>query len=125
MKSKLILLLLIFGSTFALAQNKESSRDSEKKIDRDKAAAYSYGAENVKNRKQKKSKVKYSLYKDFDKKVEEFEERMKANTKKYKKMEKEMEKPQYSDPTYFGHKRPPKKRPPGKKKYCKECGMVH
>ena len=40
-------------------------------------------------------------------------------------MAKEMEKPQYSDPTYFGHKKPPKKRPVGKKKFCKECGMSH
>ena len=37
----------------------------------------------------------------------------------------EMEKPQYSDPSYFGHKKKPKKRPPGKKKFCKECGMYH
>jgi len=36
-----------------------------------------------------------------------------------------MKKPQYSDPTYFGHKKKPKKRPPGKKKFCKECGIYH
>jgi hypothetical protein len=41
------------------------------------------------------------------------------------KMEYEMEKPQYKDPLYFGHKRKPKKRPPGKQKFCKECGMKH
>jgi hypothetical protein len=34
-------------------------------------------------------------------------------------------KPQYNDPTYFGHKRPPKKRPLGKRKFCKECGIRH
>lgn len=56
---------------------------------------------------------------------EEFEQRMKANAKKYRKQEKMAEKPQYSDPMYFGHKRPPKKRPPGKKKFCKVCGMKH
>lgn len=55
----------------------------------------------------------------------EWEQRMEANAKKYKKRAKEMEKPQYSDPLYFGHKRKPKKRPPGKKKYCSECGIVH
>jgi len=43
----------------------------------------------------------------------------------YQKMEYEMEKPQYKDPLYFGHKKKPKKRPPGKQKYCKECGMKH
>ncbi|MDN5201626.1 hypothetical protein QQ008_09645 [Fulvivirgaceae bacterium BMA10] len=55
----------------------------------------------------------------------EYDQRMKANAKKYKKMAKEMKKPQYSDPSYFGHKKKPKKRPPGKKKFCKECEIVH
>jgi uncharacterized protein HemX len=41
------------------------------------------------------------------------------------KAEEEMKKPQYSDPMYFGHKKPPKKRPAGKTKYCKECGLKH
>ncbi len=34
-------------------------------------------------------------------------------------------KPQYNNPMYFGHKRPPKKNPVGKRKYCKECLMWH
>ena len=42
-----------------------------------------------------------------------------------RKNERIMEKPQYSDPMYFGHKHPPKKRPPGKMKYCKVCGLRH
>ena len=62
---------------------------------------------------------------EYDKKVEEYHKRMEANAKKYEKMAKEMEKPQYSDPSYFGHKKKPKKRPQGKKKFCKECGMYH
>lgn len=61
----------------------------------------------------------------FDKKVEEYEERMKEKSKEYKKLARLMEKPQYSDPSYFGHKHKPKKRPPGKRKFCKECGIVH
>lgn len=63
--------------------------------------------------------------KNINKKVDEFDERMKDNVKKKRKMAKEMEKPQYSDPSYFGHKKKPKKRKPGKRKYCKECKMVH
>lgn len=55
----------------------------------------------------------------------EYDERMEANAKKHKKMAKEMEKPQYSDASYFGHKNKPKKHRVGKKKFCKECGMVH
>ena len=47
------------------------------------------------------------------------------NKKKYKKRAKLSKKPQFSDPSYFGHKRKPKKRPPGKKKFCKACEIVH
>lgn len=76
-------------------------------------------------KKSKKSSYTKSFNKQLDQKQQEFEQRMKANAKKYRKMEKEMKKPQYSDPLYFGHKRKPKKRPPGKQKFCKECGMKH
>ncbi len=60
-----------------------------------------------------------------EQKIEEYEDRLEANAKKYREMNKEMEKPRYSDPSYFGHKHKPKKRPPGKKKFCKECGISH
>ena len=65
----------------------------------------------------------YTKY--YDRLIVEYQKRMKANVKKYKVMAREMEKPQYSDPLYFGHKRKPKKRPVGKRKYCKECDIVH
>jgi hypothetical protein len=45
--------------------------------------------------------------------------------KERRKVEKELMKPQYSDFTYFGHKRPPKRHKVGKLKYCKECGLRH
>lgn len=61
----------------------------------------------------------------YDQLKQEYYDRMEANAKKYKKMDKDMKKPQYSDPSYFGHKKKPKKRPPGKKKFCKECGIWH
>lgn len=48
-----------------------------------------------------------------------------ARMKERQKMAEEMKKPQYADKMYFGHKRPPKKRPVHKRKFCKECGMVH
>jgi hypothetical protein len=37
----------------------------------------------------------------------------------------ELDKPRYSNKMYFGHKKPPKKRPPHKRKLCKECGLKH
>jgi hypothetical protein len=57
--------------------------------------------------------------------VEEYKNRMEANAKRYKKEAKMAEKPQYSDPSYFGHKKKPKKRSLKKRKLCKECGIVH
>lgn len=74
-----------------------------------------------------KSNVKrvhpYDYY--FNQKIKEYEERMVANVKRHKKIERQMKKPQYSDPSYFGHKRKPKKRAPGKRKFCKECEIMH
>ncbi len=55
----------------------------------------------------------------------QFYERMAQLEKTKLKNEKEMQKPQYSDPSYFGHKRPPKRNKPGKMKFCKECGIRH
>lgn len=57
--------------------------------------------------------------------VADFRKRMRKTARKNAKIEKKMDDPQYSDPLYFGHKKPPKRRPPGKKKFCKECGLVH
>ena len=65
----------------------------------------------------------YTIY--YDNLIVEYEKRMKANAKKYEVMARKMKKPQYSDPSYFGHKRKPKKRAVGKRKFCKECEIVH
>jgi hypothetical protein len=56
---------------------------------------------------------------------ERFYVRMEEVAKAHRKAEKEMQKAQYANPSYFGHKKPPVKNPPGKMKYCKECGMRH
>lgn len=66
-----------------------------------------------------------SFNKIMDKKIVEFYQRIKANAKTDKVMARKMRKPQYSDPLYFGHKRKPIKRPVGKRKFCKECHIVH
>jgi hypothetical protein len=65
----------------------------------------------------------YTIY--YNNLIVEYEKRMKANVRKYKVMARKMKKPQYSDPSYFGHKRKPKKRAVGKRKFCKECEIVH
>ena len=54
-----------------------------------------------------------------------YEDRMKQAAKDIKKSIRLLKKPQYSDKSYFGHKRPPKKRPLSRRKLCKVCGIVH
>jgi hypothetical protein len=56
---------------------------------------------------------------------EEYVARMKKTVKLIRKQEKLMQKPQYSNPLYFGHKRPPKKHKPSKMRFCTECGIRH
>ena len=124
MKYYLFFLLFSVISVYSFSQSNPRTSDNRSNthdVDRlDRGATYS-----LEQKKTKKKKSKYSISKHLDNKVKEYEKRMQATAKKYAKMEKEMKKPQYSDPTYFGHKKKPKKRPPGKKKFCKECQMVH
>ncbi|EMR02332.1 hypothetical protein [Cesiribacter andamanensis] len=72
--------------------------------------------------KKANSKVYQRTHADL---VKEAEQRQEANAKRREKEAKLAEKPQYSDPSYFGHKKKPKKRAVGKRKLCKECGIVH
>jgi uncharacterized protein YjcR len=124
------ILLLIFSCVLAtggIAQSKSSKKESNKTSANSRSAsAVDIGSENAIFMDTKKSAVKRkSDIKTMDDLKREQKERMIANVKKYEKMAKEMEKPQYSDPSYFGHKNPPKKRKPGKKKFCKECRIRH
>lgn len=70
----------------------------------------------------KKKKVEFKTEAE---EVADFRKRMEKVYKEKAKTAKEAEKPQYSNPLYFGHKKPPKKRKNGKKKFCKECGLWH
>lgn len=66
----------------------------------------------------KRAKVKHTAQYEFYARVEEA-------AKEKQRMLKKMAAPQYSNPLYFGHKRPPKRNPVYKMKYCKECGIRH
>ena len=61
----------------------------------------------------------------MDRKIEEFRKRMRMEVKEDGRLQKLMRRPQYSAPSYFGHKKKPKKRARGKQKLCRECGIVH
>lgn len=120
MKYLFVLLFVTFALSFAHGQTGRKNETTT----REPAVIETQKNNSLKKStaKNKKQEIKIG---QGDLKVIEFHKRMEANAKKYRKMEKEMKKPQYSDPSYFGHKKKPKKRPPGKKKYCKECGMIH
>ena len=68
---------------------------------------------------------KNSSFKTQEEGKKVYEDRMKQTAKDIKKNMKILERPQYSDKSYFGHKRPPKKRPLSRRKLCKVCGIVH
>jgi hypothetical protein len=55
----------------------------------------------------------------------EFYVRAESVAKEKQRLLRKLAKPQYSDFTYFGHKRPPKKHLPFAMRYCKECGIRH
>lgn len=115
MSNKLLIILILIGSS-SFAQNSVQLKPTNKNSILAKNSS-------LKSRTLRKTKHPYDFY--FDQKIKEYEKRMEANVKKYKKMARKMKKPQYSDPSYFGHKRKPKKRGPGKRKFCKECEIVH
>lgn len=114
-----IFLIALFLTT--LTVHAQSSRDSKSEKD----TKYS-GAEFSQNKTMsKKSRKKYKSKNGKSAGIIEYEKLRKQVQKEHTKKEKGMRKPQYSDPSYFGHKRPPKKRKNGKKKFCKECGISH
>jgi len=126
----LSVLLLVFGLHIVAQGQSSSKKKSDKAKSPSESAAYDENskapssATTIKTTTSKrKSRKKQPII--YDQLVVEQKELMEANVKKYNKIAKELEKPQYSDPMYFGHKKKPKKRPPGKKKFCKECQMWH
>jgi len=56
---------------------------------------------------------------------EDFQKRMKKMVRQKEREIRKTDDPQYSNKFYFGHKKKPKKRPPGKKKFCKICQFKH
>lgn len=61
----------------------------------------------------------------YEEEVVDFRKRVSEAYRKNAKEEIESQKKRYQDPTYFGHKRKPKKRKPGNQKFCKVCGIKH
>lgn len=126
MRFVLVILICFLGVTF----NANAQKAKKNKAEQVDNAFEPFAPEEVKAPAQKNSKKgKKSFRSKYNKTLEQtredFAKRMEANAKKERKMQRQMEKPQYSDPSYFGHKKKPKKRKPGKRKFCKECGIIH
>lgn len=126
---RFILVSSIFIFTLAGCAGTQKAKDSRGEMGRSNAYE-PYLPEEVQSppkdrRRKDKRSFRERYFQSLDDKKEEYEELMKENAKRAKKRRKEMQKPQYSDPMYFGHKNKPKKRKLGKRKFCKECGIVH
>jgi len=105
------------GSTMLITKQPAPVVKKENKKSKNNIFSSTFG-----RKSKKKSK---GLNAQFDQQIVEYHERMKQNAKRYRKEARNLSKPQYTDPSYFGHKRKPKKRKPGKRKLCKECKIVH
>lgn len=127
-RTSLLLILIALGCTTTFAQSKRKKKTND--IPEDIRTANTQQPTALSPSQQKKeyvpktAKKKRSSGPTFTAEAK-FYERMEEVERARAKEEKLKEKPQYSDPMYFGHKRPPKKRKPGKMKYCKECGIRH
>jgi hypothetical protein len=119
----LILLLIIFACSASFAQSKKKQKKGKNSQQQSTSLSPYFPSEDYQPEKKGKSKSKSrkATYNAID----EHEDRMKQVVKAHRKAEKESLKPQHSDPTYFGHKRKPKKNKPGKMKFCKECEIRH
>lgn len=110
--------LWVASDSFAQSKKKKSKKEATASGQPTSLAPY-YPQKDYEPKKKKPSrKVTYNAR-------DKFYDRMEDLAKQGRKNEKEMEKPQHADPMYFGHKRPPKKRPVHKMKYCKVCGIRH
>jgi hypothetical protein len=115
-------LTLIVGVSQAQSAKKKKKPSSDPNRKSDTALEPYYPQNNY--QPSRKSSKKKEAGPSFDSE-REYYARLEQIEKTRRKNEKMLEKPQYSDPTYFGHKRPPKKRARGKMKFCKECGIRH
>lgn len=77
-----------------------------------------YSPKQAKAVKRKKTNVKHTAQ-------YEFYERVEKAAKEKQRILKQLSRPQYSNPAYFGHKKKPKKRPPHRMRYCSECHIRH
>src|SRR5688572_27371822 len=123
MRFKIIFILfLVFVTAASFAQSrKKNKKKSKKPVETTQPTTLDPVIQKDYAPKASRKNSKGATYKS----KKRYYEQMAKLEKTRRKNEVLQQKPQYSDPMYFGHKRPPKKRKPGKMKYCKECGLRH
>jgi len=117
-----IIVLLSFLTIATYAQSSRKKKKKEQESAQPTTIDPSLPQQDYAPKKTRKSDSKKIEYENPH---EEFAARMEELKKEKRRNERMMDDPQYSDPTYFGHKRPPKRHKPGKMKYCKVCGIRH
>jgi hypothetical protein len=121
-----IFLTLVTCTTYAQSRSKKKTPQKQEAGSNLPTSLNPNGSASTQNFAPRKgSKSKSSSKKITYDQQQQYYERVVTVAKARQKAEKIMEKPQYSNPMYFGHKKMPKKRPPHKMKLCKECGIRH
>jgi hypothetical protein len=121
MRFAIALFMFVMFAGVARSQSGEQNAGEKKQGNANSLEPYYPKEKQVPKKAKKKSSSRGATYES----EQQYYDRMAKVFKEKEKAEKEMQKPQYSNPMYFGHKRPPKKRKPGKMKFCKECGLKH
>ena len=122
---------LVCFSIIAIAQNTKTNvtpryvTNSNRFTKQVKPAKSTESTQKHVTKKQKKRNQKNSFNWILDQQIIEAEKRKKTVAKRHKKEARLAEKPQYNDPSYFGHKKKPKKRSLKRRKLCKECLIIH
>ncbi len=120
----IVTLLLVLVTSFTFAQSRKKRKESRTQTQQSAPSSLNPGFPEQQAYAPKKSRGKKSGGPTYESQ-EEYADRMRATVKAKRKAEREMEKPQYSDPSYFGHKRKPKRHSAKKMRLCKECGIRH
>ena len=124
--SRLLLASFVLSGSIALAQSGPStlmpgdSRSTTATVAKHPKKKHSrfFAPRKAKAATFKKGNVKHSAR-------YEFYERIEKAAKEKQKILRKLARPQYSDPSYFGHKKKPKRRPPHKMRFCDECHIRH
>lgn len=118
-----IILLLSATTTGALAQLKDVGTPPDKKVPTtlQPVNPVKYYGPRKEKKKKKGKPVTYTARDEYDDRVEKVWQEQEKREKRFE----QGETMDQMKPPYFGHKKPPKVRPIGKRKQCRVCGIRH